>query len=544
MKPFIQRSVSILLFFCMVLALAACTSNESAPTSTVTSAGDSGSTQNNTSNATEASASNTDISERVDLIFYVMGDAPKDQAMVQDAINEILLDKFNATVEFRFSTWTDFQQKYSNELTSGGADLIYVAGWLNYGALAKAGAFLELDNLLDTYGSEVKALVGEDRLSMCRVERELYAIPNTWPEYVSMGMTYREDLRAKYNLPAPNSLENVEAYFMGIKENEPDQPILRVTTEESQGGFQIGFDAASIVLGLKYAWVHSNGLSYGLTANYETPSDVIDYWYSDDFVEDCKLLKHWADLGFWSKSALSDTNDSDSYKNGLCVAEVAGMNPNKQITAIHDFEQLHPSWISKYIAYGEVTGAIYPGHATQNATAIVRSCKYPERAMMVLNYFLTDEAMNKLVQCGIEGMHYEIDENGFYKELLPKNDDFKYENFNTWNLRNSDYKILQKTDVELESMFAEYKKLGEKTKFPNVNIIDGFNENYEPYQAERAAVSNVMRQYLAPLQAGLVSDVDAAVAEFRQKMDEAGLKTVRDGYTEQWLAYCEEYGYQ
>ena len=42
-----------------------------------------------------------------------MGDAPADEQAVEDALNEILLEKCNATVDFQFSTWTDFQQKYS-----------------------------------------------------------------------------------------------------------------------------------------------------------------------------------------------------------------------------------------------------------------------------------------------------------------------------------------------------------------------------------------------------------------------------------------------
>ena len=78
----------------------------------------------------------------------------------------------------------------------------------------------------------------------------------------------------------------------------------------------------------------------------------------------------------------------------------------------------------------------------------------------------------------------------------------------------------------------------------SINIFGGFTEDYSDYEFERTAVSNVMRQYLAPIQAGLVDDVDAAVAEFRQKVTDAGLQACRDGFTEQWIAYCEEYGYQ
>ncbi len=501
-------------------------------------------TQAPSESAAQEEAQGIDLSDQVDLVFYVMGDAPQDEEMVEGAINEKLLEKCNATIDMQFSTWTDFQQKYANEITAQSADLIYIANWLNYGQLASSGAFEELDDMLDSVAPDLKALVGDANLNMCRVGGKIYAIPNTWPEYVCNGVKYREDLRAKYNLPVPDSLENLEAYLLGIQENEPNQGLLTVTTEESQG-LKTGFDAAW-ALNFKYPWVANNGLDYGLAANYDSPADVYDYWYSDDFVDDMKLMKKWADLGFWSKSALSDTNNSDAYKNGLCVAEVAGQNPNKQITAIADFENAGEGWESGYVAYGETNGIIYPGHATQNGTAIVRGCKNPERALLVLQTLLCDDEVNALMQYGIKGTHYDVAD-GIYKNIQEEAGEtptFPYEGFNTWNLRNGDTKLPQRTDVALQEMFDKYAVLGEKTKFPNVNIYDGFSENYDTYSAERSAVSNVMRQYLAPLEAGLVDDVDAAVEEFRSKMKEAGIDKCREEYTKQWQAYCEEYSYK
>lgn len=549
-----KKLISVLLSLTMVFSLSACGRESAAQIMdeepTVEESGDTAqedgsdtAQDDGAESSAPAQAAELDTSERVDLVFYVMGDAPKDEQMVEDAVNEILLEKANATIDMQFATWTDFQQKYSLELTSGNADLVYIANWLNYGQLASSGAFEELDGLLDTVAPTLRDTVGDANLGMCRVDGKIYAVPCAWAEYVCNGIKYREDLRAKYDLPVPDSLENFEAYLSGIQENEPNQPLLAVTTEESQG-FQTGFDAAWI-FNLKYPWVFTNGLPYGLAANYDTPSDVYDYWYSDDFVEDMKLMKKWADLGFWSKSALSDTNNSEAYKNGLCVAEVAGQNPNKQITGIQDFiHDGHDDWKSEYIAYGEVTGAIYPAHATQNGTAIVRGCKNPERALKVLEILMTDEEANKLIQFGIEGTHYEVDGDGIYHNLNAEQPTFAYEGFNTWALRNGDYKLPQETDVVLNEMFDKYEKLASQTKFPNVDVYSGFSENYEAYAAERTAVSNVMKQYLAPLQAGLVDDVDAAVEEFRQKMTDAGLDVCREGYTEQWKAYCEEYGYK
>ena len=546
-----RKLISIMLVLTMMLSLAGCGAQSAADsmdevvdsTDAATPAAND-TTSTDTTAGTAAAATELDTSERVDLVFYVMGDAPADEQLVEDAVNAILLEKVNATIDMQFSTWTDFQQKYSLELTSGNADLIYIANWLNYGQLATSGAFEELDTLLDTVAPDLKAAVGESNLNMCSVGGKVYAIPCTWAEYVCNGVKYREDLRAKYDLPVPNTVENMEAYLLGIQENDPSQGLLTVTTEESQG-FLTGFDAAWI-FNFKYPWVNANGLPYGLAANYDSPSDVYDYWYSDDFVEDMKTMKRWADYGFWSKSALSDTNNSESYKNGLCVAEVAGQNPNKQITAINDFiNDGHDDWESVYIAYGETNGVIYPGHATHNGTAIVRGCKNPERALKVLELLMTDQELNNLMQAGIQGTHYELTDDGIYVDLNdPSSPKFAYEGFNTWALRNGDYKIPQQTDIILNEMFDKYEELGNKTKFPNVNIYDGFSEDYDAYAAERTAVSNVMKQYLAPLQAGLVSDVDAAVAEFRQKMTDAGIDVCREGFTEQWVAYCEEYGYK
>ena len=528
-----RKILSILLATCLTEGLVGCGGGNSVSVSVTEEASVSTETPASTEEAKEL-----DLSERVDLVFYVMGEAPQDEELVEDEINKILLDKFNATVDMQFSTWTEFQQKYTQELTSQGADLIYIANWLSFGQLAQSGAFVALDDLLNTVGTEVRDLVGTDALNMCSVNGSVYAVPNTWAEYTSKGIKYREDLRKKYDLPVPNSLENMEAYFDGIIANDPDQGILTVTTEESTG-LLTAFDAAW-VLNIKYPWVTANGLPYGLAANYETPSDVYDYWFSDDFVDDMKMLKRWADKGYWSRSALSDTNKSDAYKTGLCVAEVAGQNPNKQITAIQELEEGGEGWESEYVAYGEVTKAIFPGHATQNGTAIVNGCKNPERAMLVLQAFLCDEELNHLISYGIKGTHYDVVD-GIYENL---SDTFPYEGFNTWNLRNGDTKLPQKTDVKLQEMFDKYDAIAKTTKFPNVNIYDGFAENYEDYTAERQAVSNVMRTYLAPLQAGLVDDVDAAVEEFRTKVKEAGLDTCREGFERQWAAYCDAYGYK
>ena len=270
---------------------------------------------------------NVDTSEPVNLVFYVCGNAPEDEKVVEDALNEILQEKVNATIDFQFSTWTDWSQKYGLALTGGTADLIYTANFTDYQTYATSGAFLELDDLMETYGPDILSLIPDETLEQCKVNDALYCIPNTWKEYSSIGILYREDLRKKYDLPRPDSLENFEAYLLGIKENDPSQGLVSMGTSESSG-MNRAFDIMSI-FNMKYDWVKGDGLMYGLGAPYSDPSAVIDYWRSDDYKEDLKLVKKWADEGLWSRSALSDPGDPEDFNNGTVAMKIAGMNPNK-----------------------------------------------------------------------------------------------------------------------------------------------------------------------------------------------------------------------
>lgn len=473
-----------------------------------------------------AQAAELDYSERVDLVFYLLGDAPTGLEEVESAINEILLEKVNATVDFQFSTWTDWGEKYKLALTTGGADLIYTANWNSFGQLAQSGAFLALDELLDTVSPDLKAAIDPEALNGCRVNGEIMTVPCLWKQYTCNGIEYREDLREKYDLPVPDSIENLEAYLKGIQENDPSQGLIA--------------QAPSGIFAYRNTdYATSSG--YGQFVKIGTPTQVEDYWFSDQFVEDMKLLKDWADKGYWSRSILSDTTDAgEKYDSGQCAVLVYGMNPNKYTTRIETWATEHPDWKTGYYTTGEADGYVWSTTPTADATAIAKDCKNPERAMKVMELLIMDEELNLLTQYGIEGVHYEVTEDGLYSNL---SSDFGYEGLNAWSLRNPEYKLANGTGGSLlQDMFDNYEKVIEEKGTPSVDPYGGFAEDYSAYSAEKAAVDNVISEYLNPLQVGLVDDVDAAVATFREKVTAAGLDVCREGWETQWLAYCEENG--
>ena len=168
-------------------------------------------------------------------MFWLLGDAPADMGKVQDKINEILLEKINATVTINHTTWTDYGQKYEMLLSSGETvDMIYSTDWFGYHKYSNEGAFLPLDDLLETYMPNIKAM-GDERgfWDVMKVNGSVYAVPLFQAAYTSEILAYRKDLCDKYDLPIPDTLENCEAYLQGIKDNMPDQVLINPTVNTS-----------------------------------------------------------------------------------------------------------------------------------------------------------------------------------------------------------------------------------------------------------------------------------------------------------------------
>ena len=80
----------------------------------------------------------------------------------------------------------------------------------------QSGAFLPLDDLLDQVSPDYKAQIDPAALEGCRVNGKIMTIPCLWKQYTPAGIEYREDLREKYDLPVPDSIENLEAYFLRV----------------------------------------------------------------------------------------------------------------------------------------------------------------------------------------------------------------------------------------------------------------------------------------------------------------------------------------
>ena len=487
----------------------------------------------------EEEAGELDLSEEATVVMYQIGDEPQDLQSVLDVLNEKLVAELNTKLEFQFSTWVDWSPKYATILQTVGADMCYAASWANYALYSTGGAFMDVEPLMKNYAPDLWNWIGEDKMNGMKVHGTIYGIPNMWDEYVMQGVAYRKDLADKFEVPYPESLELAEQYFQGVHEADPDQGIIYngASGADSTGTF---VTTAGALLHYKYPEGAPN--KYGFLFDYENPQQLYDYWFDDQFVEDMKMFKKWCDEGWWSRSCLSAEADQEALQNNRAIAFVSGCNANKYVGWVNEVAS-KDGWELGWFDYAETNGYCFPVHPNHNLTCIINGTKYPERCVKVIEYLMMNEEANKLVQCGIEGKHYNINEDGLCEMI--EDSGYGYEACDTWQLRNADFKLQRPTDTLLQACFDHEKELAEaREKYPDINMTDAFAEDYEPYSTEMTAVQNVISEKLNPIFAGLVDDPEAAVEEFRTEVKAAGLDTIREEFNKQWVDFCVENGFE
>ncbi|MNB81106.1 Bacterial extracellular solute-binding protein [compost metagenome] len=474
-----------------------------------------------------AAATGIDTSKKVELQVYMLGNAPKDLPDIEAQINKMAQEDLNATVKFNYTTWTDWDQKYKLLLSTGQAiDLIYTADWTQYQSYAKKGAFLSLDELLPKAAPELQKFVPQDYWDAVKVDGKIYTIPSTYKEFVTGGFIYRKDLQEKYNLPVPTDLDSYEQYLLGIKKNDPSiMPIFVNSNVEA--------------LHWAYSDLHkkiASDVPYGLNINYEDPTNVTSYWGSQEMLEEMKVWKRWQEEGLIPKNVLNSKDDGTNIFPTGKAASIIGDNPTKFNEQRMRTQASHPDWDLGYSPYANVTKIAPPVHPIHNGFAIPASSKNPERALAFYQKLVLDKRYNLLTEYGVEGKNYSV-ENGYYKMIgTTDTNGFPREAMNGWAWRNPEYMLFDESYDNVKKIFDELDKYQTPDKFL------GFAEDYTSYQAEKAALEQVEKQYLYPLYAGLVPDVEKGIATFMEKAKQAGLDKIQAEYTKQWLAYCEEKG--
>lgn len=466
----------------------------------------------------------------VELILYTSGSSGADTDKVMAQFNEMLKEKCNTTIKVHCIGWDDYENQYNLILTSGEkVDLLYVNPNM-YNRYAKAGAFTDITDMFPEYMPETYSLFTNEELQQIKVDGKIFAVPSYEQNYGQNGIFYRKDLADKYDVSAVVSLDTLEAYMDAVAQNESE--ILPINGNPEQALFQLfksyyGFEN-----------IANSTTSIVMVRSYDDIEDIFAYPFSDEYLEWAHKMKDWAGRGFWSSNALSATMDPwSSIQVG--TSAITQANPDGARSMMRNMGEKMPEAECDYWSFANLTGYAFPNPVQENGFAIPKASQNAERALRVLEVVKTDSELFDLWMYGIEGYHFDLTADG---ELVRPAAGQEAGTVETHSMSGAQYGMrvrpLMRDDA---GQWEGYDELMKTLK--GMSVVNKFGPvalDYSNVQAELAAVTQVVQQYGAPINIGIVSDVDAAVEEYRSQLEAAGIEKLVEEVKTQMLAYYTE----
>lgn len=528
MRRAMGRSGVMLIVFALVFSLvAACsgkndkTGNESDVKPPVSSASP---TASESASPSASPEEKPDISKKVEVIMYLAGDGTADSPKVEAEINKLLEKDLNATLKIINIPWADWATKYPLILTSGEKyDLIYASNWAGFGEYARKGSFMAIDELLPKYAPGVMEQLPAEAWKEVTVNGKIVGIPSYQTDYLTSAMVIRGDLREKYSLPPVTDMDSLEAYLDAVKQNEPN-----LVPFTSVGNEHIMMNSTS--------YESLNGLIYAYSYEGWKEGNVDYMPFMEEFESLVLRMKRWNDKGYFPKGLLTNKVTSyNAYEQGQSA--LGAGNTSQIFNVIANTSKTHPEWKSEFASFTLKTKAqVHKMSFMADGMAVGRNAQNPERALMILDKFRTDQTYYNLLHYGVEGVNYVINADGlrdFPEGVTPDKNGYLANNNGQWGFTVSSMEIPDVNEwpgkrKDVYPLFDE---------FATPDIMATFTFNQDAVKSEVAAISQLYQQYILPLMWGFSKDPQKDLETVRSKLKAAGSDKVLEELKKQLAEY-------
>lgn len=446
--------------------------------------------------------------EPVTLTWYQIGTPQNAKDMVFEAISEITKEKINATIEMELYDWGEYNQKMQVIVGSGQPhDINFTCSWANdYRTNALRGAFYGLNDLLAEYGQGILEVLDPKFIEGATINGELYAIPVNKEVAAQAVWNINKDIADKYNLDY-STLENVndidalEPFLAAVKAGEDDN-FVPLNAEGSWLTTILPFDII----------VNKFGVYFDSTNNSNNPSDikVINILDTPEMRKYVKTMHDYYKKGYIRKDIVTNRDSTNIDKLGTWLISAYHYAPYTEVLdSIGKGYPLDVVPVQKpYTATWSATGAMH-GISITSAN--------PERAMMFLNLLNTDADVREMVNSGIEGVHYTVDENNYKVRTQEGLDNY---NVPDWALGNMFITLLN--EGEPNDKWKAYKEFNDvAVQTPTL----GFWLDSTEISNELSALNNISEEFDYMLFNGTV-DPDEYLQKYIDKMNDAGAQKV------------------
>lgn len=456
--------------------------------------------------------------EEAHLVYYLWGGEGVANKDILAEINKKLKADLNTTLEVKYIDWGDISTKYPLLFSSGEKfDMSHASptAVVSYYTLAAQDVLVDITDMLDKYAPKLKAEIPDETWQGAKFNGKIYGVPTLYSEFTPYGYAYRKDLLEKYNLSKINSIETMEAYMDAIVKNEKF-PALNGDSNEAQNLYRL-------FVGLTGKWITAPGIPesqmYLVATSPENYEDIIHPAFTKEFEDWAVLMDKWADKGYWPQDILSSqVGDKTNFNNGISGGFITHM---PDWTGNYGgFRQNFPDVDTDFWCPEEMNGKIRKKAGVENSTVISATSDNPERALMVIEKFMTDESYYRLIQYGIEGRQYEV-VNGVSKQPESFDPEKDAGGFAAWSLRNDRFNIPYASEDPVR-----YELIDQWKKTSINNPFTGFSFDPNNVNIELSSIANVNSQLGIQIMLGKTNDPVAAVEQYREQLKNAGVDKV------------------
>ena len=468
----------------------------------------------------DSAKNNGNGDEPYTVTMVLNGSTQPDEERIEQKINEILEPELNANLDIVVLPWASASQQLQLMLSGDEKIDVFYTQATNAVQYMNAGQIIDMSELIDKYGTNIKQIYGEDIAKINQIEGFVYGVPNQIERGSIPAVFMRKDLVEKYNIDTTQIKEpkDLESVFETVKAGEPDMTML----------YSIN-DGDTPVTRLFRGDNLSDNNYLGVLMDQTNSTKLENFFATDWFKDTTTMLYNWYQKGYISQDAGTNTENWRTVcKAGNLFSLFFAYHPGTPVefesSTGYDFE-IVPFYNEPIINSSSYNGVTF---------SIAQNSENPEKTMEVLDYIYGSSEIMNLLNWGEQDKDYVIEDadNGIINFPEGITSDNAGYNLNLgWELPNQfiAYKWTG-SDPKLWEKMEEFNSSAKSSK------AVGFLFDSSNYSSEIAALSNIVKQYSGALYSGS-RDPDELIPELLEALDDAGINEVIQAKQEQLDAF-------
>ena len=468
----------------------------------------------------DSAKNNGNGDEPYTVTMVLNGSTQPDEERIEQKINEILEPELNANLDIVVLPWASASQQLQLMLSGDEKIDVFYTQATNAVQYMNAGQIIDMSELIDKYGTNIKQIYGEDIAKINQIEGFVYGVPNQIERGSIPAVFMRKDLVEKYNIDISQIKEpkDLESVFATVKAGEPDMTML----------YSIN-DGDTPVTRLFRGDNLSDNNYLGVLMDQTNSTKLENFFATDWFKDTTTMLYNWYQKGYISQDAGTNTENWRTVcKAGNLFSLFFAYHPGTPVefesSTGYDFE-IVPFYNEPIINSSSYNGVTF---------SIAQNSENPEKTMEVLDYIYGSSEIMNLLNWGEQDKDYVIEDadNGIINFPEGITSDNAGYNLNLgWELPNQfiAYKCTG-SDPKLWEKMEEFNGSAKSSK------AVGFLFDSSNYSSEIAALSNIVKQYSGALYSGS-GDPDELIPELLEALDDAGINEVIQAKQEQLDAF-------